>query len=117
MKTKKNPVNPVQKQTVKIAIPLFKDRVSPHFGASSTFLLVETDGTTIHKEATWDVPGQGPMEIAKRLTDLGVEKLICGGIQNQNKEWLRRNGITVIDNQRGVARKIVRTHLASPYAP
>jgi len=57
------------------------------------------------------------MEIAKRLTDLGVEKLICGGIQNQNKEWLRRNGITVIDNQRGVARKIVRTHLASPYAP
>jgi len=104
-------VNPVQKQTVKIAVPLFKDRVSPHFGASSTFLLVETDGTTICGEATWDLPGEGPMEIARRLTDLGVEKLICGGIQNQNKEWLMGKGIMVVDNQKGVAREIVRTHL------
>ena len=114
MKTKKHPedpVKPVQKQTVKIAVPLFKDRVSPYFGASSTFLLVETDGTTIHKETTWDLPGEGPMDIARRLTDLGVEKLICGGIQNQNKAWLMGKGIMVVDNQKGVAREIVRTHL------
>jgi len=116
MKTKKNPkdpVNPVQKQTVKIAVPLFGKRVSPHFGASSTFLLLETDGETVCREATWDVPGEGPMEISRRLAHLGVEKLICGGIQNQNKEWLRRNGVTVIDNQRGVARETVRAHLGS----
>lgn len=51
------------------------------------------------------------MDISRRLTDLGVEKLICGGIQNQNKAWLMGKGILVVDNQKGVAREIVRTHL------
>ncbi|MBW2050584.1 MAG: NifB/NifX family molybdenum-iron cluster-binding protein [Deltaproteobacteria bacterium] len=96
---------------MKIAVPLFKDRVSPHFGASSTFLLVEANATTICREATWDVPGESPMEIARHLADLGVEKLICGGIPSHYKDWLIRKGITVVDNQRGVAREIVRQHL------
>jgi predicted Fe-Mo cluster-binding NifX family protein len=96
---------------MKVAIPLFKDRVAPHFGASSTFLLVETDGKTICGEAMWNLPGEGPVEIARRLADLGVEQLICGGIQNQNKEWLMAKGIMVVDNQKGVAGEIVRTHL------
>ncbi|MBW1784188.1 MAG: NifB/NifX family molybdenum-iron cluster-binding protein [Deltaproteobacteria bacterium] len=116
MKTNKHredPLNPVQKQTVKIAVPLFNDRVSPHFGASSTFLLVEANGTTICREATWDVPAEGPMEMARRLADLGVEKLICGGIQNRHKDWLIRKGVTVVDNQRGVAREIVHHLLKS----
>jgi len=98
---------------MKIAVPLFKDRVSPHFGASSTFLLLETNGTAICREATWDMPGESPMEMARRLADLGVEKLICGGIQNHHKEWLIRKGITVVDNQRGVAKKIVQNLLRS----
>jgi len=102
-----DPVNPVQEQPVKIAIPLFKDRVSPHFGASSTFLLVETDGTTICREATWNLPGEGPMEIARRLADLGIEELICGGIQSHCKNWLISKGIKVVDNQKGRVREVV----------
>ena len=96
---------------MKIAVPLFKDRVSPHFGASSVFLLVEANGTTICREATWDVPGECPKEIARGLSNLGVERLICGGIQTRHKDWLIRKGITVVDNQRGVAREIVREFL------
>jgi len=60
------------------------------------------------------MPGEGPMEIARHLADLGVEELICGGIQNDHKEWLMRKGVTVVDNQRGVAKEIVRTRLGSP---
>ncbi len=100
-------MNPVQKQTVKIAVPLYKDRVSPHFGASSTFLLMETDGTTIRGETTWTLQGKGPMDIARRLTDLGVEKLICGGIPSHYKDWLIGKGITVVDNQKGRVREVV----------
>lgn len=118
MKAKKrpeDPVNPSQKQTVKIAIPLFNDRVSPHFGASSTFLLVETGGKTIRREATWNVDGKGPMEIARSLVALGVEELICGGIQNSHKEWLFAKGITVVDNQKGVARDIAQHLIRARY--
>jgi len=93
---------------MKIAVPLFKDRISPHFGASSTVLLVETNGTTVCREATWEVKGEGPMEMARRLADLGVEEIVCGGIQHRYKEWLIRKGIKVVDNQRGVAEEIVQ---------
>lgn len=92
---------------MKIAVPLFKDRVSPHFGASSTVLLVETNGTAVCREATWEVKGEGPMEMARLLVDLGVEEIVCGGIQHRYKEWLIRKGIKVVDKQRGVAKEIV----------
>lgn len=114
MKAKKNPEdpeNPVHEHCMRIAVPLFNDRVSPHFGASSTFLLVETDGKTIHRKATWNVGGEGPMEIARNIVALGVKELICGGIQNQNKEWLIGKGVTVVDNQKGLAREIVEQFL------
>ncbi len=100
-------MNPVQEQTVKIAIPLFKDRVSLHFGASSTFLLMETDGATIHGETTWNLPGEGPMDIARRLAALGVNLLICGGIPSHYKDWLMGKGMTVVDNQKGSVREVV----------
>jgi predicted Fe-Mo cluster-binding NifX family protein len=101
------------KETVrtKIAVPLFKERVAPYFGASSKILLVEMQGNAIAHEATWDVGGEGAMEIARRLVDLGVEKVICGGIQNRCKNWLVGWGVTVVENQRGPARDLVQNLL------
>jgi predicted Fe-Mo cluster-binding NifX family protein len=98
---------------MKIAVPLFKERVAPYFGASSKVLLVEMQGEAIAHEATWDVGGEGAMEIARRLVDLGVEKLICGGIQNRYKNWLIGRGVTVMDNQRGPAWALVQSLLQS----
>ena len=98
---------------MKIAVPLFRKRVSPHFGSSSRILLLETNGTTIFQETIWDLGGEGPMEIARRLVALGVERLICGGIQSHYKDWLIGKGITVVDNQRGVAKEIVQNLLRS----
>lgn len=57
------------------------------------------------------------MEIARSLVALGVEELVCGGIQSHYKDWLIGKGITVVDNQRGEAREIVRTCLGSPPDP
>jgi len=96
-----------EKVSIRIAVPLFKERVAPYFGASSKILLVEMQGEAITHEATWDVGGEGAMEIARRLVDLGVEKLICGGIQNRYKNWLIGRGVTVVENQRGPAREVV----------
>jgi predicted Fe-Mo cluster-binding NifX family protein len=96
------------KVKMKIAIPLFRQRVSPHFGSSSKFLLVETNGTTICQEAVWDVGQGSPMEIARRLVELGIETLICGGIKEYYKDWLAGKGVTVVDNQRGAAREVIQ---------
>jgi len=102
-----------EKVRTKIAVPLFKERVAPYFGASSKILLVELQGDTVAEEATWDVGGEGAMEIARRLVDLGVEKLICGGIQNRYKNWLVGQGVTVVENQRGPARDLIKNQIHS----
>ena len=96
---------------IKVAVPLFKDRVSPHFGASSKMLLVTTEGGVIQSEATWDVGGESPMEIARRLVSLGIQYIICGGIHRAYKDWLIRNGINVVENQRGIAMEVIKKWL------
>ncbi len=93
---------------MKIAIPLFKDRVAPHFGASSEVLLVEIINSSIMQEARWNVGGDSPLDIARRLVELGVEKVICGGIGRVYKEWLLSKGVTVEDNKRGYAKEILK---------
>ena len=92
---------------LRVAVPLFKDRISPHFGASAKMLLVTIDHGVIQSEATWDVGGESPMEIARRLVNLGIQYLICGGIHRTYKDWLIRSGITVIDNQKGIAKEAI----------
>jgi len=96
---------------IKVAVPLFKDRVSPHFGASPKMLLVMIEGGVIQSEATWDVGGESPMEIARRLASLGIQYIICGGIQRSYKDWLTRSGITVMENQRGIAMEVIKNLL------
>jgi len=93
---------------IKVAVPLFKNRVSPHFGASPKVLLVMIEGGVIQSEATWDVGGESPMEIARRLVSLGIQYVICGGIHRTYKDWLTRNGITVMENQRGIAMEVIK---------
>jgi predicted Fe-Mo cluster-binding NifX family protein len=93
---------------MKIAVPLFQERVAPYFGASSKILLVEMQGEAIVRESSWEVEGEGAMEIARRLVNLGVEKLICGGIQHRYKNWLVGRGVAVVENQRGPARELVQ---------
>lgn len=93
---------------IKVAVPLFKDRVSPHFGTSPKMLLVMIEGGVIQTEATWDVGGENPMEIARRLASLGIHYVICGGIHRTYKDWLISNGITVMENHRGVALEVIK---------
>ncbi|MBW2084350.1 MAG: hypothetical protein JRI39_15100, partial [Deltaproteobacteria bacterium] len=54
---------------MKIAIPLFKDRVAPHFGASSEVLLVEIKNASVRQEAKWNLGGETPFDVARRLVD------------------------------------------------
>jgi predicted Fe-Mo cluster-binding NifX family protein len=91
----------------KIAIPLFDDRVSPHFGASSKFLFVVTEDETIVDERVLDLKEIGPMEQARKLVGLGIQGIICGGIQGRFKEWLTKKGVAVVDNQKGSVQVVV----------
>ncbi|MBW2000732.1 MAG: hypothetical protein JRJ29_22570 [Deltaproteobacteria bacterium] len=92
---------------MKIAVVLFEERVSPRFGGSSEVLVVETAGSEILREETQDVGRKRPMELARRLVNMRVDKLICGGINRYHKEWLKRKGVSVLDNRMGRARDML----------
>ncbi len=98
---------------MKIAVPLFGDRVSPHFGASSRILLVTADkGNMIHRMILDSGLADG-WQLARHVAALGINTLVCGGIQRFHKEWLQHNGIQVLDNHRGVAEDAVAALLVS----
>jgi len=65
---------------MKLAIPVFRDRVSPRFDFSPEIWIVEVEkGEVIGKER---IPTQN-LSLLQRLEQVtanGVEKVICGGI-------------------------------------
>jgi len=95
---------------MKIATPLFLDRVSPHFGSSSRFLLIEMRNGRIIQEAIWDLGERSAIELAARLIALGVNTIICGGIPSSCKHWLEGRGAVVLDNRRGPAREVITAY-------
>ena len=98
---------------MKIAVPLFGSRVSPHFGAARDVLLLVTQaGRVVHKEIM-DAGTNDPAQMARLLASSGVDRLVCGGIQRIHKQWLVENGIQVVDNQKGEAEKLVFKMAAS----
>lgn len=102
---------------MKIAIPLFKERVSPHFGASRRLLLMDIDSSAISEETLLDIEEEGAVNLLRRLADLRVEKVVCGGIHSYYKEWLTGKGIEVLDNQAGVAKEVVQNLFLSKGDP
>jgi predicted Fe-Mo cluster-binding NifX family protein len=98
---------------MKVAIPLFKDRVSPHFSTAPEALLVQTDGGKVC--ATWkiDLARLSPTERRVKLLGLGIETLFCGGIDETSRSWFERQGICVEDNRMGNAMEMLIGHLDS----
>ena len=96
---------------MRIVIPLLfksKERVSPHFGASSKILVADIENGKILRETIRDLEGSNSLEIARGLVKIGANVLICGGIDLSCKNQLIENRITVVDNQRGVAKQLLK---------
>ena len=65
---------------MKIAVPLFQERVAPYFGSFSKMLLVEMVGEKIASKSTREMGEQSATQIMRSLVSSRVDILICGGI-------------------------------------
>jgi len=101
---------------VKIAVPLFKDekRLHPYFGASHKFLVVDVDQFKIINSATLDLAGEDPLSICNTLVKIGVNLIICGGINSNCKTWLIERGVAVTDNRKGLVHNVLKQFMNSP---
>ena len=80
---------------MRIAIPLFDKRISPRFDCAQSFLLAAAEnGDIIEREelftALWT-----PLKRVNKLSDLGVDMLICGGIDRVSLQRLMSYGVKV----------------------
>ena len=78
---------------MKIAVALFGTRVSPRFDCAPEFRIVEADNGEII--AAWKISTQklSAVQRTKKLIELGINEVICGGIDVFSAEQLHHCGI------------------------
>jgi predicted Fe-Mo cluster-binding NifX family protein len=81
---------------MKIAIPVFEDRISPRFDCARALFLYEIEGHRAVGQKEISCEGWNDIERVSQLKSLGVDTLICGGLPNYLLNFLMNRGIKVI---------------------
>jgi predicted Fe-Mo cluster-binding NifX family protein len=88
---------------VKIALTVWKERVSPLFDAARLLLIAEIKGRTILSRQFQPLQPESIHSRAARLAELGVGTLICGAISRPQAILLKAHGIHVLADVTGRA--------------
>jgi predicted Fe-Mo cluster-binding NifX family protein len=80
---------------MKVAMPTFGNRVSPRFDCSNSLLVVTTRGQQIVDRRELNVTAFTPRDRIAQLLSMGVEVVVCGGIDRCSAESLRDAGVTL----------------------
>jgi predicted Fe-Mo cluster-binding NifX family protein len=81
---------------MKIAVPVFENRISPRFDYASNIVLYSIAGQKISGRKEISCEEWNDKERVSQLKNLGVDTLICGGIPDYLLDGLTNNGIKVI---------------------
>jgi predicted Fe-Mo cluster-binding NifX family protein len=96
---------------VKIAISLFDRRVSPRFDCAGDFLLASVENGEIVERRRLSSSGWNRQERVKRLSELGVDTLICGGIDRFSARMLIFYRVRIYSWVTGMAEDALRSFL------
>jgi len=95
---------------MKVAIPLFRKRISPNFLTAPELLVILAQGQKVSSTFLFRFSKLSLFERRKKLISLGIDLLICGGIDWPTKFCLEKHGTRVIDNTMGEVGEIL-SHL------
>jgi predicted Fe-Mo cluster-binding NifX family protein len=101
---------------VRIAIPTWEHRISPVFDVAKRLLLVETEGAAEVARDEVAVAGSDVAVRARRVTELGVDVLICGAISQPLEALLASAGVRVISQTCGGVEEVLRAFVAGELA-
>ena len=106
---------------VKIAIPLFNNRVSPRFEFAPSLLLATVEANKVIEKKEVDLRDYNLFQRSALLQDLDVDTLICGGINNFITRLLDWRNVQVISPISGDAEEVLlrflQNDLYSPFTP
>ena len=81
---------------MKIAIPIFGNRVSPRFDFSPEMWIIEFEKRDVLREEKLSTVNLNPLQRLDQITSNGVDKVICGGIDPFSRTQLGSRGIDVV---------------------
>jgi predicted Fe-Mo cluster-binding NifX family protein len=107
----------LQRHMMKIAIPLFDNRISPYFDYAPATLLVRVEGGSIVERQEVNFSGWSMEQRITFCREAGVSLLVCGGITNNAHSLLESSGIRVIPWVSGEAEKALALYLKGGLEP
>jgi len=103
--------------TMKIVIPLFGNRISPRFDCAQRFLLCMVKNDEVIERHELPAEGLPALVRVGKLFKLGVDTLICGGIDRISDHQLRRHGIRIYAWVTGEAEDALNCFLSGGLEP
>ncbi|MBI4200025.1 MAG: NifB/NifX family molybdenum-iron cluster-binding protein [Chloroflexi bacterium] len=95
---------------MRLAIPVWDKRVSPVFDSAGQLLLVDIENGG-ERSWRWEAIAESvPIRRARRMVELGVNVLICGGISRPLAALLGASGIRVIPWRAGPVEEVLEAY-------
>ena len=102
---------------MRIAIPVFNRRISPRFDCAGNFLFATIEKGEIVERLKLSSSQWTQRQRVEKLQELGVDILICGGIDKPSERLLRFCGIRVYIWVTGMAEDALRSFLRGELKP
>jgi predicted Fe-Mo cluster-binding NifX family protein len=96
---------------VRVAIPVWNERVSPVFDAATRLVLVDFENGAEQSRREAIIEESFLAQRARRLVEVGVNVLICGAISRPLAAVLAASGITVIPWTAGPVDEVLAAYL------
>lgn len=98
---------------MRIALTIWKNRVSPLFDSASELLILDTKGHDIIDRQMESFDNESPFLRAGRLEDLGVNVLICGGISTFYMNLIEARNIHIVPFATGTVQEVLERFMLS----
>jgi predicted Fe-Mo cluster-binding NifX family protein len=102
---------------MKVAMPLFKERISPRFDVCPEIWIIELNNGEVINQERWPMENFNLQQRMDQLTSKGVDKIICGGIDSFCMDYLGNMGIDVVHNVAGEAREALNLFIRGVLRP
>ena len=96
---------------MKVALTVWKNRISPLFDCARTLLIVDIADQTATGRHFEPFHCESSSSRAAKLSDLGVKVLICGAVSDQFSNMIEANDIKIIPFVAGAVDEVLDAYL------
>jgi predicted Fe-Mo cluster-binding NifX family protein len=97
---------------MKLAIPVWGDRVSPVLDVAQHLLVVEVEGGTETLRHTETICDATLAQRTRLLVNLGIDAVICGAISRPLEEMMFSSGIEIVPHICGRVEEVLGVYLS-----